>query len=626
MKIGKSAVLKIEGRSLPLNLLLIILNITGFIMLVCGYHDEFVDNTWLLPIGYIVFGLSLGGLVFMKGFYLFSYLSRVLVGGLFIVSGLVKANDPLGFAYKLEEYFEDGALAYRVRDLFGWESFSLEWLIEYALILSALICVIEIVLGVMVIVRAKIKLASWLLLGMMLFFTALTFHTSECDPMDTFVDKMEFPIHSPQGIDYMAKAKTRENLKIVSKDANTVVIAETKGVQCVSDCGCFGDALKGSVGRSLTPKESFWKDIVLGYFVLIIFVMQWRIQPNTTKENTFLGIASLAVVSYFSWVFSWFFPIIFALIALLLSLWIRRSGGKYFANSWGSILMSSLLSILVVSYVLLYAPIKDYRPYAVGNNIKEKMSDGVTAQIENTFVYKNTKTGETRSMLQDEYNASKIWEDKTWAFDTILPNVIVEGRLPSITTQFNPYISLSNLTDSDRKKPMIKALLDSLQKNVIVMTSAAYNVSDTMLMTDFKPEEYDTSYVYQELKMTDPNASEIYTLDYILNAPYIFILSSTAIEDANWSEIEQMKTIAKKADKNGVPFILMTGSGSLAIQQFKAKYNWDILILNNDKTELKAVSRSNPGLLILEKGIVRAKYPHRAIPMFETIVKNHPIK
>ena len=58
-----------------------------------------------------------------------STISRVFVGALFIVSGLIKANDTLGFSYKLEEYFENGALAYRIRDWFGWDSFSLEFLL-----------------------------------------------------------------------------------------------------------------------------------------------------------------------------------------------------------------------------------------------------------------------------------------------------------------------------------------------------------------------------------------------------------------------------------------------------------------------------------------------------------------
>ena len=153
LRASKSTKLLIEGRSLPTNIGLILLNILGLIFLAMGYRPGNVDVSWLLPTGYILFIGTFVGLFFLRGLYLMSYVARAFVGGLFIVSGLVKANDPKGFAYKLEEYFEDGALAYRVRDIFGWENFSLEGFIEHALFLSVLICIIEIVLGVMVIFR-----------------------------------------------------------------------------------------------------------------------------------------------------------------------------------------------------------------------------------------------------------------------------------------------------------------------------------------------------------------------------------------------------------------------------------------------------------------------------------------
>jgi len=36
--------------------------------------------------------------------------SRVFVGILFIISGFIKLNDPVGFSFKLEEYFSQGVL------------------------------------------------------------------------------------------------------------------------------------------------------------------------------------------------------------------------------------------------------------------------------------------------------------------------------------------------------------------------------------------------------------------------------------------------------------------------------------------------------------------------------------
>ncbi len=63
------------------------------------------------------------------------------------MSGLIKSNDVLGFMYKLEEYFEPGAL-------------NLEWLIPFALPLAIFIVVGEVLLGVALLVGALPKLTS----------------------------------------------------------------------------------------------------------------------------------------------------------------------------------------------------------------------------------------------------------------------------------------------------------------------------------------------------------------------------------------------------------------------------------------------------------------------------------
>lgn len=108
-------------------------------------------------------------------------ISRLLVGSLLIVSGIIKANDALGFSYKLNEYFTEGILG-------------MEFLRPYTLVMAASICIIEVVLGIALIFGLKAKLVTTLNLLMMLFFTFLTFYSA-------YFDK-------------------------------------------VKDCGCFGDALK----------------------------------------------------------------------------------------------------------------------------------------------------------------------------------------------------------------------------------------------------------------------------------------------------------------------------------------------------------------------------------------------
>lgn len=107
-------------------------------------------------------------------------ITRILVGVLFIISGFVKLNDPLGFSYKLQEYFAPEVL-------------NLEFLIPYALLIAIVLVIFELVLGIMLIIGYLPRFTLWALLIMIIFFTFLTFYSA-------YFDK-------------------------------------------VTDCGCFGDAL-----------------------------------------------------------------------------------------------------------------------------------------------------------------------------------------------------------------------------------------------------------------------------------------------------------------------------------------------------------------------------------------------
>src|ERR1051325_7150126 len=91
---------------------------------------------------------------------------RILVGLLFIFSGLIKANDPIGFAYKLDEY---------------WEVFGMDWLKSMSLFISIFMCALEVLLGWMLLVGSKTKLTLWLLLLMILFFAGLNFYSGYFD-------------------------------------------------------------------------------------------------------------------------------------------------------------------------------------------------------------------------------------------------------------------------------------------------------------------------------------------------------------------------------------------------------------------------------------------------------------
>ena len=160
-------------------------------------------------------------------------ISRLLVGALFIFSGFIKLNDPLGFSYKLQEYFSTDVL-------------NIPFLEPYALMISVLVVVFEVVLGIFLLIGYKPKFTVWSLLGMIVFFTFLTFYAA-----------------------YFEKVK---------------------------DCGCFGDFLK------LKPWETFWKDVVLLVLVIILFIGVKHIKPLYGKlPTTVLGLLGFVISLWFGY-------------------------------------------------------------------------------------------------------------------------------------------------------------------------------------------------------------------------------------------------------------------------------------------------------------------------------------
>src|SRR5258708_40009978 len=81
--------------------------------------------------------------------------ARIIVGLLFIFSGLIKANDPLGFSYKLEEYFE---------------VFHIMFLNSFALTMALLLCTLEMLLGFALLIGVRAVKGAWRLVLLIIFF------------------------------------------------------------------------------------------------------------------------------------------------------------------------------------------------------------------------------------------------------------------------------------------------------------------------------------------------------------------------------------------------------------------------------------------------------------------------
>lgn len=170
--------------------------------------------------------------------------ARIFVGVLFIFSGLIKANDPLGFGYKLQEYFDEFHNIFM--KFIGSSAGGSFFLSEMATGIAILLCVLEIVLGALLLFGFWSKRVTWGLLGTIIFFTFLTFVSAY--------------------------------------------------FKIVTSCGCFGDAIP------LTPWQSFSKDLVLLVLIVYLFVHHKLIRPVT--ENPGLQKGLLAGVAVLSTLFS----------------------------------------------------------------------------------------------------------------------------------------------------------------------------------------------------------------------------------------------------------------------------------------------------------------------------------
>ena len=237
--------------------------------------------------------------------------SRLIVGVLLIISGLIKANDALGFSYKLDEY---------------WQVFGMPFLSSVSYPMAVSICILEILLGVATLIAYRMKITTLLMLLMMIFFTFLTFYSAYFD--------------------------------------------------VVKDCGCFGDALK------LTPWESFGKDIGFLIFIIPMFIFRNKIKP------LFAGPAS-------NWIM---------MIVLIMCVWFSY-------------------------YTYAHLPMKDFRPYAIGNDILQGMEIPEGAPQDSVvMLFKYKKDGQEYEFAMDEFPKDL----NTYEFVDRIDKVVKEGYVPPI--------------------------------------------------------------------------------------------------------------------------------------------------------------------------------------------------
>ena len=351
--------------------------------------------------------------------YLVSF-SRIFVGVLFIISGFIKLNDPVGFSFKLEEYFSQGVL-------------DLPFLMPYALAVSLFVVIFEVLLGVMLLIGFRVKFTIWSLLLMIVFFTFLTFYSA-----------------------YFNK---------------------------VTDCGCFGDAVK------LTPWESFSKDVILLVFIIILFIGRKYVRPifgsNTKRVITGISLVICAV----------------------------------FAN-----------------YVLKHLPAIDFRPYKIGANIQDGME------------------------MPDD--AQKPLFDYAWKFNVNGEEkvFVTNGDYPTVDGEF-------------------------------------IDVETTEIEKGYEPPIHD---------FTIEQDGEDFASS-LLQEPKLMMIVAYDLRKSNYKSFPVLSEVIGKAIKGGFKVIGMSASGPDQTNKLVKDFNLDTQFYFTDETTLKTIVRSNPGVLVLEKGTIKQK-------------------
>lgn len=361
------------------------------------------------------------------------FLSRLLIGLLFIFSGFVKAVDPVGGTIKLKDYFE---------------AFGLDFLNGTALTLAIILSSIEVIVGFHILVKIRIKQMAVAAYVMMIFFTLLTFVLAIFNP--------------------------------------------------VSDCGCFGDAIK------LTNWQTFYKNLITLPFAWILF----RYRDRYDDELSGWRVFSLSLVS-----------VIFA------------------------------VGISVYSYRNL--PMLDFRPFKTGTNIPEamKIPEGAL-QPEYKTVFILEKDGIKKEFDENNYPYS----DTTWLFIDSKTELIKEGFQPPITDFY--------------------------------ITNKQGEESTQMLLNSEKP---------------------------------LFLMIAPDISTIKPEQVSGLIELSNRCRLKGLRFYCITSSLYDDLMKFELKNRAMFNYLFADEVLLETITRGNPGLVVIDKGTILAKYNYVNTPSVEIV-------
>ncbi|MBS9768280.1 MAG: DoxX family protein [Flavobacteriaceae bacterium] len=263
----------------------------------------------------------------------------------------------------------------------------------------------------------------------------------------------------------------------------------------VTDCGCFGDAIK------LTDWETFYKNVVLitMAFLVLIFTKKYPSSLPFPKQRLLF-------------------------------------------------VLGTLFSAGILFYSYQHLPLIDFRPYKIGSDIQKGMEMPEDApQDEYSTILKYEKNGVVK-----EFNAENYpWQDSTWHFVSTEQKLIKKGYTPPIHDFFIENMNGENITDK------------------------LLNDEKCLLIVSYKVEKTDFVSAYRE---------------------------------------SNLKNVVKKAEDEQIPVYFLTASLPDQIENLATYISEKVTFCSADEKMLKTAIRANPGVLLLNKGIIVGKWSFRDVP------------
>ena len=466
---------------------------------------------------------------------------QYFTGVWFIFSGVVKAVDPIGTAYKMEDYFVQFESTFDGLQNF-WKGLAPMFpaLSKQSDGFAIFMVVLEIVLGFMLILGWKRKFTAWLFFATVVFFTLLT------------------------GFTYLTG--------YVPSDANFFDFAKwgpyVKTQMRVTDCGCFGDFIK------LDPRISFFKDIFLMVpAILFLLRSKWMHQLFTGKSGLMVAISTVVTLAF------------------------------CYQNTYRDL------------------PIVDFRPFKVGNNIRQikEMEAEARSNVQVIgWVLENTNTGQVITFMEPDpakityyktYPKDQGWKVK----DQIKTDPFVEKdgqKIPVTETKVSDFA----VEDAENNEVGEDILAEPGYSLMIVayhldgeMVKEMYTVQDTVWAADTVQVTKDSMSITRRVASLTPRQQERE------------IFMPAAEYGAMFKD--QVNPAAEAAQKAGWKVYAITAipdgdKGAGLKEKTGAKYPF----YRADEKLLKTIIRANPGFVILKDGQVMGMYHHRHLPTGDALL------